>query len=352
MIFFGAVIKDLFVSEKPVNDVPANCSILYATLFLAVAGLVLMLITTGSALFYSDKQSMLGELNRYHILFYTATMIGCTMSFEYKKWSLLTIFFLLIMFDVFIGFRTSLAISLIGIFTLWLSKKGKTRFLLHYWKQGIVVGLMGIFLFLYKQIAYAVKIGDMDLLISVFRGTSDTSIFRAMFVNSEPFIVQSTLNAVTQSNYSVGLDHLKGLVYQLILFAPQLGLKAVSFNDLYQKDLFPEIDYGMANNIWAEMWSAGGWPLLMLFILAFVIIIYITTLSTKLQNPSIRAVIAVMASYWTFYIHRNDIAYEVNLEKRVLLVAGIAFMLAAFVRWSMISRPVAKTSCPGKSINA
>lgn len=350
-IFSGAIISDLFVKEKIISSAPDNFTTLYTTLFLSLFGLVLMLLTTGSALFYSDKQALLEELNRYNILFYTATMIGCTMSFECKKWKLFSIFFILIMFDMYLGFRTSFAISLIGIFTLWASKKGKNRFLINYWKQGIIGVLLAVFLFLYKQIAYALKSGDIDLLISLFRNTSETFIFKAMFTNSEPFIAQTTLNAVTQYHYHVGLSHLKGLFYQLILFAPQLGINAVSFNDLFQKDLFPEVDYGMASNIWAEMWSAGGWPLLMLFILVFVSIIYFANLTTNVQNPSIRAVAAVMASYWTFYIHRNDIAYEVNLEKRVLLVAGIAFMLAAFINWAITTRKVSNTNHPCKSPN-
>lgn len=351
MILLGAIISDIFVVEKTVNSAPENCTMLYTTLFISILALVLMFITTGNAIFYSDKQAMMNELNRYYILYYTATMIGCIMSFEYKKWLLLVIFCLLIMFDVFIGFRTTCAISFIGIITLWLAKKGQKRFLFHYWKQGIIGASMGVLLFLYKQISYAVKIGDVDLLMSLFRGTSDTSIFRAMFINSEPFITQTVLNAVTQSHYSVGLHHLKGLFYQFILFAPQFGINAVSFNDLYQKDLFPDVEYGMANNIWAEMWSAGGWPLLMLFLLTFVIIVYIATLFTKVQNPSLRSVVAVMASYWAFYIHRNDIAYEMNLEKRVLLVVGLVFAVSAFIRWVITTRPICSSTLTDDTLN-
>ena len=288
-----------------------------------------MLLTTGEALFYADKLSMMDALNRSHILFYTAVMIGTTLSFEYKNWIIFAFFCVLIIFDLFIGFRTSLAIAAISIFTLLLSKQGKGRLIISSWKQVIAGVFFGIFIFLYQQVAYAVKVGDLDLLRSLL---SDTDTYIAMINNSEPFITQTTLNEVTVRNYSVGMGHLMGIFYQFTLFGPELGLEAESFNDLFQNDLFPDVTYGMANNIWAEMWSAGGWPLLVIFTVLFVIILKGFNILTDRLNVTQRAFVAVMASYWAFYIHRNDIGYAIVLEKRVLLVLIVSFLIAILIR--------------------
>jgi hypothetical protein len=331
MIFAGAIINDLYSKEVDIDNAgEQDVDVLNVLICLAAFGLILMFLTTGKALFLPDKQIMLVELNRSYILFSTATMIGGTIAYEQRKWFAFVLFCSFTMFDLFIGFRTTLAIMSISIFTLWLSKREGKRSLLHYWKQ-LLAGIFGVlFLFLYAQIAYAVKVIDFDLLMSVL---FDTNIYSTMLLNSEPFVTQSTLNEVTAQNYHVGIDHLKGIFYQIILFAPELGLDAKSFNDLFQTDLFPEVEYGMANNIWAEMWSAGGWPLLLVFIVFFVIILKLMNILTaRISNITQRAFVAVAASYWAFYIHRNDINYEIVLLKRVLLVMILSYAVALLIK--------------------
>lgn len=330
VILFSAIISDSFSKEIIVKKVEqGSTNLLNVILFLAMTGLLLMFLTTGTALFLADKQAMLDELNRSHILFYTATIIGGTMSFEYKKWKIFTFFCILIVFDLFIGFRMSLTITAISIFTLWLSKQGQRRLLISAWKP-ILTGIAVIlFLFLYKQLAFAIKVTDFDLLKSLLY---DKNIYSVMIVNSEPFVAQSILNEITLQDYSVGMGHLKGILYQFSLFAPELGLEAESFNDLFQSALFPEVEYGMANNIWAEMWSAGGWPLLVAFVLFFAVILKLFSIVTTRQNITLRSFLAVMASYWAFYIHRNDISYEIALLKRVLLVMVISFIVSMLIK--------------------
>lgn len=346
-----AVLSDFFPLTKKEDNgrfrnakAPENIYVLHALLFLAVVGLMAMLLTTGSALFDVEKQAMMDELNRWHILFYTATVVGCILAFEYKKWHIFAWFCLFILFDVLIGFRATLAITSIGIFTLWLSRQGKRRLLLSYWKPLAVGVLVVLFLFFYKQVQFAVKYGDTDLFKSIIGNPSTYSV---MFMQSEPFICQSTLNEVTEQNYFVGMDHLKGVLYQFMLFTPELGLETTSFNDLFQPDLFPEVNYGMANNIWAEMWSAGGWPLLLVFVIFFVLMLKLFSVMTATgNNKTGRAVVAVMASYWAFYIHRNDIIYEISLLKRVLLVAGLSYLIAVLMKkmtnTQQISRSIAQ----------
>src|SRR5690606_41059085 len=68
-----------------------------------------------------------------------------------------------------------------------------------------------------------------------------------------------TLNEVVLRGFRTEFDHVSAVVYQLLFFSDKLGLTASSFNDYFQGALFPGVDYGMASNIWAQMWSAGGW---------------------------------------------------------------------------------------------
>ncbi len=88
----------------------------------------------------------------------------------------------------------------------------------------------------------------------------------------------------------------------------------------------------MANNIWAEMLSSGGWPLLGLFITIFVVMLMLGSYVIRSRDPILAAGAAVTFSYWAFYIHRNDLLYQVNLEKRTLLVWAACVVLSQIFR--------------------
>jgi len=346
-ILSAALVNDLLTTDKGERIITesgrGNNRALAVLLSLALFGLGMMLFTTGSAIFDVDKQSMMEELNRWHILFYTSAMLGCVLAFECGNRAFFGSFCVLILVDIFVGFRMTMALAGIGIITLWLSKQGKQRLLLSSWKPLLGGAGVALFLFFYKQVQFAVKYGDAALLKDLI---FDPATYTAMFTQSEPFICQSTLNEITLQNYTVGMGHLMGVLYQFILFSPELGLETRSFNDLFQPDLFPEVDYGMANNIWAEMWSSGGWPLLLLFVILFVLVLKLLSLLTENGRASQRAAVAVMASIWAFYIHRNDIIYQIALEKRVLLVAALAFITAFFIKKYLV---IPQRSLPGHS---
>ena len=52
-------------------------------------------------------------------------------------------------------------------------------------------------------------------------------------------------------------------------------------------------------------------------------------------DPRLRGYVALAGSYWAFYIHRNDLVYQIDLEKRILVifVAGLvgSSLLLSFV---------------------
>ena len=150
---------------------------------------------------------------------------------------------------------------------------------------------------------------------------------------------QSILNEVTLLDFSVGWSHLTGIFYQFILFSPELGLEGKSFNDLFQMALFPHVTYGMANNIWAEMWSAGGWLLLLIFMIVFIGFLEVFSILLASRRASLRSFFAVMASYWAFYLHRNDIGYELFLLKGVILIMLSSLIVAALIRNSEMDAP-------------
>ena len=288
------------------------------TTLLAVIGFVLIWATAGEALFDDDKIVMMESLNRWHVLGATSAPLGAVLAFASRRWLLLTVCMALLMFDMYIGFRVSFGIALIATFTLHLSRYGRQRLAVQNWRIGCLGIVFVLILFVYKQVYVAVKLGLWDVILDRL---TDTDLYASAILMSEPFNTQAILNEVIAQDFHVGMEHFQDVLFQFLLFSPELGGTSRSFNDFFQATLFSsELEYSMANNIWAEMISSGGWVLLGLFLGIFVLLLMLGSHWVRSSDANLAAGIAVVFSYWAFYIHRNDLLYQINLEKRTILV--------------------------------
>ncbi len=152
-----------------------------------------------------------------------------------------------------------------------------------------------------------------------------------MFTHSEPFVVQQTLNQVVINHFETNADHLFSALNQFLVFGSELGAEDITFNGIYQPALFADVGYGMAANIWAQMWSAGGWPFLIFFTLVFNMVLAVGNATLYARNIILRAALAPFFCYWAFYIHRNELGYMLNLEKRLFLVLFFVIVIASII---------------------
>ncbi|MGH7258673.1 MAG: hypothetical protein ACREIM_09845 [Nitrospiraceae bacterium] len=330
-IWFGALLSDY----APRRDVLAlrlqgSESAPMWAVTLAVIGYLLLVATAGEALLLDDKITMMESLNRWHILGATAAPLGAVLSFACRRWFLCALSMMLLLFDMYIGFRVSFAIAMIAIVTLYLVRDGTQRLAIKNWKIGCMGMAFVSLLLVYKQIFVAMKLGMWDVIAERIQ---DTDLYTTAIMMSEPFNTQAILNEVVAQDFRVGMGHLRDISSQFVLFSPELGGAPLSFNDLFQPTLFPsDLDYGMANNIWAEMLSSGGWPLLGLFIGIFVSMLLLGSYLIRSRDPILAAGAALTFSYWAFYIHRNDLLYQINLEKRTILVWTACVVLSQIFR--------------------
>lgn len=326
MAGLGASIKNPIVFRFSIPNAHVIVNILCV---FSAFGMVALILSAGSAIHSSDKDYVMENLGRWHILFYSSAVIGLPLSFVLKRFGLLTIFVSLLFFDLYLGFRSALAIGVLSIVTMHLAAKSRSRLLI---KEGIslcVIFFLALFLFLYKVVAFSIKSGDLELL---FVTLSNMQTYELMITRSEPFIIQQILNDVVGLNFQTSLESIAAIFSQFILFAPELGISSSSFNDLFQPILYPSVEYGMASNIWAQMWSAGGWILLLIFLLVFNIILVIGNASLRSPSVVVRAGFTPMFLYWAFYIHRNDISYAINIEKRLLVIFFACLVIAYLLK--------------------
>lgn len=297
-------------------------------LLMALVGLLGTLLTASGKLFSPEKDIVMEGLGRWHILFYSSATLGLPVAYALDRYKMAMAFLGLLIFDLYIGFRVAFAIGVLSALVVYLYGCGRCRLIKMGWKSWLMIFSVGVLFFLYKSLGYSIKYGNWDL---VFEMLLSPDIYVDSVRHSEPFIIQNNLNEIILNNFKTSPDHIFDVIYQATLFANNSGVEIVSFNDIFQPILFPEVEYGLAGNIWAQMWSVGGWVLLILFLILFNIVISVGNRTLQARRMVVRAGLAPVFCYWCFYIHRNDIGYAINLEKRQLIVFVVAMIVALLI---------------------
>jgi len=347
VILIGAFLFDFISKKSKIKfSIKGGKYFVHVAIGLAVLGYLTTIYLSGYQLLSTNKREMMETLSRWHILWVISASVGAVIALAQKKLGLMFVCVILLLFDVFIGFRSSFALVLISLVVIALAGKGKSRLILK--SKGLVLFsvMSALFIFIYKNIYLAVKKGVWS---NVADRLSSSNLYVESVLNSEPFTTQVILNEVIRTDFHVSGDHFFGLLNNLLLFSPSIGLKADSFNSKFQPVLFAYHEAGMANNIWAEMWSVGGWLLLGAFIVVFVSVLFLGSYLLRISDPVIKGGVALFFSYWAFYIHRNDIVYQVTLEKRVFLVWLACVVLSyLLILWGRTLKNE-KLSCIGRN---
>jgi hypothetical protein len=328
-VLIGGLAADLLPTLRIRSrvSIPLGGFVPLVALAIGLLGLIGSLGSTGAALLSTDKAIILDQLTRWHILWAAGAAIGAVTAYAEGRPLVFGACLALLAADVFVGFRSTAAITVIAVFTLWLSDRGSSRLLL----KNIHVLALGALIaggfFVYKWLYIAIKVGNWDLVRSRL---ADVQFYQAVLATAEPFVTQAVLNEVVKNGWEMDPGHFGALVYKFIVFSQELGAEQTSFNSLAQPELFPFARGGVASNIWAEMWSSGGWPLLIIFLIVFLAVLGFLGRGITVTQPAMRGIMSLLLAYWAFYIHRNDLSYTIDLWRRVIgvfVVAGSISML-------------------------
>jgi hypothetical protein len=182
--------------------------------------------------------------------------------------------------------------------------------------QLIFFSLTAYSFFLYKKIYQYVKYGRWETLMVLF---SQSDIYIQAITDSEPFYTQTILNEVISRDFHVGLTYFfKNIASQLFLISSLLETR--DFNQTFQPVLFSYWKAGLAANIWAEVWSAGGWLFLFIFTTILMVFLGFCSYWSRTSNPILKGGLALLCSYWTFYVNRNDIFNQLSYTKQIVLL--------------------------------
>jgi hypothetical protein len=284
----------------------------------ALASLVLALQDGGAALFSVSRADVIAAQSRWFLMLAFAASFALILAWLQRQFAICAAASLLLLFTVYLGFRSICAVALMAAFLVHLHRQGAQRLFIRNRNSMLCIAGVALFFFAYKFVYRLVKLGHFDQVAELL---CDSGFYVDSIIGSEPFATQMILNEVLRSGFQTDANYIvESVVAQFTLFSGELGLRFVGFNELFQPQLFSEVEHGLASNIWAQMLAAGGWPLFLAFLALFVVSLRIG--SRWLETPSLtsRAAVALGGAYWAFYIHRNDLGFELSLLRRVVFV--------------------------------
>lgn len=297
-------------------------SLMLVSLFLSV----FIIITLNSQLL-QPKSILLPQLGPEYIILHYSAGMALILSFLEGKRKILIVSLMILCFTFLIGSRSHLSLAVIGIIVLYFKRKGRTSLLVNNYGKITLIALFGYIVFMGKIIYGGVK--QHGILTALSRLFDKNYIIHA-FNKIEPFGVQSILNEVILNDFFIGIENLRNILYEVTVLPSLFGVEVKSFNDIFQPALFPNANYGMAYNIWAEAISTGGYLFLALIITLFLLGINFFNKLCNSNIPLVKAFGAYCGTYWSFYIHRSSIAVELTYIRNVSIVLLIGITLSIF----------------------
>lgn len=335
IIFVSAFVYDHIFTvprgSKVISDY--NPSFLFASLIVALSGLVITVWVTGDALLQPGKQFVDHMPRRGYFLWCFGASLGLVYAFLHNKVIYIGTFFVLLGGTVFIGFRSSFAIALIAVFVILLFCKGPQRLALANWKQCLIGGGLGFLIIIYKPLYKKIKKGDWEHVVDRL---TDSNYYLQSVSQSEPFTIQLILNKIIESDFHLNSSQLDVVWLNLGVFLNRFfEITVKPFNTQFQTELFPDVTFGMAGNIWAQMWAFGGLTGVVLFVSFFCIILMVLNRFLLSKNAITLSTVSLMGAYWSFFIHRNELGFQINLEKRVLIVCLLIITVSYLIKLSI-----------------
>ena len=295
---------------------------------ITIVSFAMMMTTMGSSLFLADKKEMMLNINSWAKIWENVVCIGFVMSFINKNKKAFILYLAMVIFIIYTGDRTIPAIALISIMTIVFNTQGSQRILFSRFKLVFISIIFTLFFFVYKYLYINIKLKMWE---EVFEKLTNPYFYLETVKFSEPFAIQTILNETVKYDFHIGMNHFMGLFNQLVPFSNRLGADSITFNSLFQEQIFPEVTYGMGSNIWAEMLSAGGWGLLIIFIVLFNSVIYFGNILFVKSYGNLRVLMVILLSYWSFYIHRSSLEYTINLNKRIILLLLVSMLFSMLI---------------------
>lgn len=341
-----------------VDQIPSTARVIFPTryvphvlLTIAAAAGAVSLFTVGRA-YFCDKAQLLPSLDRWYYLSAYALPLCVATAWTERRWIIFSAAVILLLADSLVGFYAGSAVALMATALLYgHARVAANRRALIVFGMAVLIG--GLTFMLVRHLVSATQKPLRDLCVPAMGVSAHPTalgwraplqsvlgsgkLFALAWLGSEPVVIQASLNEVVRRDFRTGSAYLVDQLKNVVPLANSLfGVEAVRFNQLYQPALFPTALFGMANNPWAQAYAAGGYAMVALFSAVYAAGLAVLTLLLRVTAGAPQASIAVLAAWWGFYAHRNDVLIEIGIIKFVLYIVVTALLAG----WLLASKRV------------
>ena len=291
-----------------------------------------MVYVGGQDLLDVDKTNSLQAQGYASIMFTKFAQLSLLAFVLQKKWIKFIPAALAMLFMLWLGDRSVLAISVVALIAFYMSKRPLYAVLTP--KFVLFVTAAAIGMLVYKRVAYALKSGDWDLLS---RQLNSADILRESVLFSEPFVTQALLNEIVVRDYTIDPTQLIYVPFSAIpMLLNVMGVPLSSIESNAQYDLFRSLDYGLAGNIYGYFYSVLGFAGVVIYALASnLLLVWITSWLLRPKTTEFRHIwalpVILTTGLFCFYANRNDLVFLVNLTMRSFIAAAMCYLLYKLV---------------------
>lgn len=194
-----------------------------------------------------------------------------------------------------------------------------------------------IVLILFKRITVLVKnFGFLDGFMRVW----DMPLFEMFVHNFEPFNTQISFNNVVKSKFTLNMNLLWSVPFQLLLPSRIFGQSSGEYSKVIQDSLFPKVSWGMANNPFAEAYAAAGYAGIILLTIAFCIITWALDRVITRTEGILKMLVGLLCAVVVFVFHRNALFIHLANIRNFLHPVLLVLLLSSVVNGGVLFRTI------------
>ncbi|EAZ98232.1 hypothetical protein MELB17_08341 [Marinobacter sp. ELB17] len=338
--FLFAILNDyLFYSANRTRNPFVLSNNLYALKYLS---LVLLLFLGFIFYIYGFESMVRIKIDEFNIPYFSIivwfALVILSLSLRNNNWLAFLISAGFIIFLLLAGVRSYFVV---GVFIVIFMTFGKSNVrLISQFKLFIFGVLLVSVIFGYKPVYKSVINGDFS---NALRFYSSVSVNDLAYVIVEPMYVSSHLVYVVSDGLDMSFryfsEQLSGAIPFLKGLITRLGWDFLpSFQTTIQEKYYAGVEYGVASNFWAEIYSIGDFPLVFLFVLALnVFVLYVNRI---FQSGGFYKSIWVPAGvYFSFYVHRIDLSIFFSVIKYSVIFLMFIFLVSQLFKYAQSCWP-------------
>lgn len=197
------------------------------------------------------------------------------------------------------------------------------------WKKKLILYCTAVIVVLsamaYKPVFFSISVGNGLSSIDAMTFTRDA------IQGIEGFAITGTLNEIIKSGISTNAEYILISLYKYFPFFENLsGIHRMTFNDIFQPKLFPEVNWGLASTTFGELFASFGWAGIFFHLL---FILYILSIPIP-QHPYFKLLYFFIMPYVVFYFHRNDFLFFLGTMRLFIIASAAVCIFYTLLRCS------------------